>query len=301
MPDSSAQQYLDIGDTFTAVDRKEVAGTFDFYTFLSPQVETFTVQRTSGEVEEIPASAVITKDGKQLNAWAIEPGETITFDQDVPVYGEARPAGLFYLDEATGLVTAGIWDTDPRLIELYIEIRVPHSCMDCQLKNIAVMDWGRRSWLAPVDSSTVAWRLFPTAGQPPSLMAVPPPVPLGYTANTYGTGQLSGYSQGSTFTGSYSGNAISSITPYYDYTLTNLASAYNLGAIFQQAKIEADTAARRAFVLDRYSNLRLGAFNPGEQITGYIHFAAPNGFEGPFIVALQGHSTPSLVSFDSTE
>jgi hypothetical protein len=242
----------------------------------------------------------MSKNGNQLMAWAFEPGDTITFDQNVPAYDRAQPAGLFYLDRATGLVTAGIGDTSPRFLELYVEIRVPESCTDCKLKNIAVMDWGRKSWLAPVDTSQVAWAIFPSAGQAPAPMAIPPPTPVGYTANTYGTGQVSGYAQGNNFVGSYSGTALTSVMPYYDYTLTNLASAYNLGAMLQQARIEADTEARSAFMVGRYSNLRLGSFTPGEQITGYVHFAVPAGFEGPFIVALQGNSL-SLVKFAFTQ
>jgi hypothetical protein len=79
-----------------------------------------------------------------------------------------------------------------------------------------------------------------------------------------------------------------------------MAHAYNLGAALQQARIQSDTDARSAFVRDRYTNFRLGAFNPGERVTGYVQFAIPNGFTGPFVVAFEGNDN-AFIMFESDE
>lgn len=296
---SSAGRHLDIGDTFIAIDGAEIDTTDGFYTRLTATTQTVTVNKLDGETVELPVSEIMSDKG-MLTALVLEPGTTITFDQDVPVYGDVQEAGLFYVGQSMGLVTSSTWDTNPRYLELYIDLHVPESCRDCRLDNVAVMDWERKSWLAPVNADQVAWNLFPSSGQAHMMMAVPPPTPVGYTANSHGWGQASGYSQGNSFSSTYSGNTSTTVTPSYDYTMTNMANAYNLGAALTQARIQADSDARSAFVRDRYSNFRLGPLNPGERVTGYVQYAVPQGFTGPFVVAFEGNDN-AFIMFETDE
>lgn len=296
---SPAEEHLDVGDAFIAIDGVEVKTTDAFYTSLTATSQTFTVKKLAGTTVKLPVSEIMSDEG-MLTAWALEPGTTITFDQNVPVYGDVQEAGLVYVGQSMGLVTSSIWNTNPRYIELYIDLHIPDSCHDCRLDNVAVMDWERKSWLAPVNADQVAWNLFPSSGQAPAPMAVPPPTPVGYTASSHGWGQASGYSQGNRFSGTYSGTTATTVTPTYDYTMTNMANAYNLGAALTQARIQADNNARDTFVRDRYTNFRLGALNPGERVTGYVQFAVPNGFTGPFVVAFEGTEN-AFIMFQSDE
>jgi hypothetical protein len=128
-------------------------------------------------------------------------------------------------------------------------------------------------------------------------MAVPPPTPIGYTGTTTTMGTFNAYSSGNYMSGTYSGTGITNVTPYYDYTATNMALAYNLGAMIRQSQIQTHGVARNSFVTRRQGNLRIGMLNPGERITGFVHYQLPTGFGGPFLVAIQAGKL-GVVRFD---
>ena len=285
--DSPASSLVEVGDRIIDIDGKPVPNTYGFYQMLSPEASTIKVQGKGGSEKSIPVSKLIEPNTYHSWAWLYEPGQTLVFKLDNPTYGEEQNAALVIPKDSIALVTASIWPTSPRYLEIYIELRVNLTCTDCKLENIAVLDLSRNSWLTPVSSDHVAWALYPAAGQAPNLMAVPPPTPIGYTGTTSTTGSVNAYNYGNYTSGTYSGTGLSTVTPYYDYTATNIAMAYNLGAMFQQSQIQAHGSARDAFVTRRQSNLRIGQLNPGELITGFVHYQLPEGFDGPFLVAVQ--------------
>lgn len=298
VPDSPVKAVVGIGDLVLSVDGKPVASTWDFYSALTPATKVVRVRTKEGQEKDVPLSTLTKPNSYEMWAWLIEPGQTFSFKQHNPVYAEERDAALLYLKNWKSLVSASIWPTHPRYIEVYVELRVNPDCRDCKLENIAVLDLSRNSWLTPVSSEYVAWALYPVAGVAPGFMPVPPPTPIGYTATTTELGTLSARTYGAYAYGTYSGIGNTTVSPYYDYTMTNIALAYNLGAMLRHSQIQAQGAARVSFVTRRQSNFRIGDLNPGERITGYIHFQLPDGFEGPYLVGVKAGDL-GVARFDS--
>jgi hypothetical protein len=298
VPDSPAQSAFEIGDDLLSVDDKPVSSTWGFYSLLSPTAKTIRVRARDGKERTVPVSRFIKPDSYEMWAWLLEPGQTLSFKLHNSAYAEEQDAALIYLKNSVAWVTASIWPTRPRYLEVYLELRVSPDCRDCKLENVAVLDQSRNSWLTPVSPDYVAWALYPVAGQEPRLMPVPPPTAVGYTGTTTTTGLLNAYSYGNYMSGTYSGTSLTTVKPYYDYTATNMAMAYNLGAMIRQSQIQTHGAARVSFVARRQSNLRIGDLNPGERITGFIHFQLPEGFDGPYLVAVKAGNI-GIARFDA--
>ena len=285
-PDSPAASHVEKGDTITAVDGKAV-NTWSFLFALNSNTKNVQVVSKDGTSKNIPIGKLEEQENGHLYALPFEPGQSIVFSLRNPVYHVDQNASLFYLRNSMALVSASIWPTKPRYLELYLELRVNTDCTDCELNDIAALDLSRKSWLTPVPTEYAAMALYPLTGSAPGLMAVPPPTPIGQVSSTSLTGLFNAYNYGNTSTGSFSGEALTSTTQNYDYTLTNMALAYNLGAVIQQSNIQASNNARRTFILERVSNLRIGHLNPGERVTGFAYFQIPEGFDGPFLVGLK--------------
>src|SRR5690606_16049204 len=169
-------------------DGAAVPGTFAFYQMLNPNVVNIKVKGKSGGEKVVPMHHPAKGEPVVNWAWLFEPGQVIAFGLDNPTYGVSQPAALLYPTNSIALVSASVWPTNPKYLEIYLELRVNQDCTDCSIENIAVLDLSRNSWLSPVTPDHVAWALYPIAGQAPNLMAIPPPVALGYTGTTTSTG-----------------------------------------------------------------------------------------------------------------
>lgn len=277
---SPAENIVNVGDLIISVDGNPVKSTFNFYEIITPQAKTVEIKTKTGKIKAVPFDKITQPNTYHSYVWLIEPGQTIIFKLHNPVYKKDQDSALLYLHKAKALVSASMWRYEPRYLEVYMELRVDSDCQDCRLENIAVLDLSRKSWLTPVSPSYVAWSLYPYEEAPPSFMPVPPPVPVGYTASTTMAGTFSA--------GSFSGTGFTEINPYYDYTATNFATAYNLGVLIKQWQIQARSEARKKFVTKRLGNLRFGKLNPGERITGFVDFLIPDGFDGPYLIAVKG-------------
>lgn len=297
VPDSPAKSVIEVGDTILSVDDKPVTNTLGFYSALSPTAKIIRIRAKDGKERDVLASTFIKPDSHEMWAWLFEPGQTISFKLYNPVYADKQEAALLAPKNSVSLVSASIWPTHPRYLEIYLDLQVNPDCLDCKLENIAVLDLSRNSWLTPVSPDYVAWALYPIAGQEPSLMPIPPPTPIGETSTTTTTGTLSAQTYGNYISGTYAGTGFTTTTPYYDYTATNIALAYNLGAMIRQSKIQAHGAARISFVSRRQINLRIGDLNPGEHVTGFVHFQLPEGFVGPYLVVVKAGNL-SIARFD---
>ena len=297
VPDSPAKTVVEVGDTILSVDDKPVTSTLSFYSALSPTAKVIRIRAKDGKDRDVPASAFIKPDSHEMWAWLFKPGETISFKLYNPIYADTQEAALLTPKNSVSLVSASIWPTHPRYLEIYLDLLVNQDCLDCKLENIAVLDLSRNSWLTPVSPDYVAWALYPMAGQEPSLMPIPPPIPVGGTATTTTTGSLTAQTYGNYIAGTYAGTGFTTTSHYYDYAVTNLALAYNLGAMIRQSEIQAHSAARVSFVSRRQFNLRIGDLNPGEHVTGFVHFQVPNGFDGPYLVVGKAGNL-SIARFD---
>lgn len=274
------------GDTILSVNGKPVTA-FSFYRLFTPQ-GTMKVKGPHGKVRTVADSAVLFSNGKGLKAHTFKRGGTFVFPQKVGAYHRTQDAAFVMLGHERGLISASLWHTKPEILELYIQVQANQRCGTCSLDNVAVMDWGRKAWLTPVPFNKVAWVVYPPDTPAGPLMNVPPPTPVGYTSTTTGMGTANGSMYGNTYTGTYSGFGTTTTTPYYNYTATNMALAYNLGTVLKQDRIMTDNRNRREFVADRISNLKSGHLLPGEIMTGYVGAVVPNGFTGPYVVAVKG-------------
>ncbi|HET6444366.1 MAG TPA: hypothetical protein VFI27_07265, partial [candidate division Zixibacteria bacterium] len=104
-------------------------------------------------------------------------------------------------------------------------------------------------------------------------------------------------SSGNSTYGNYAGTSITYVNPYYDYTAAFVSLAYNYGAVIKAARIRAHNKARQTFMNLRISNLRIGRLNPGERVTGYVHYQLPVGFDGPYLVVVKA-GTLGIVQFN---
>lgn len=286
------------GDTILTVSGKPVTA-YSFYSVFTPRGQ-MKVKTEAGKVHMVSDASLLAKRGAGLKAGTLNPGGTFIFRQKVPAYQRVQDAGLVVMGHERGLISASLWHTKPRILELYVDLRSDASCRTCNLKNLAAMDWSRKAWLTPVPANKVAWVVYPPDNSAGPLMNVPPPTPVGYTSTSNTTGTFNGNVYGNSYSGNYSGYTTTTTSPYYDYTATDMAEAYNLATIFQQAHIRQDDKNRRTFAVDRIGNLRLGRMQAGERMTGYVDFVVPNDFNGPFVVAIKGNGKFAAVKFDLT-
>lgn len=284
------------GATVLSVNGKPVTA-YTFYRAFTPKC-TSKIKSVGGTVNTVADRKLLSEGGNHLNVFTLPAGGTFIFKQKVPVYKRTQNAGLIYLGREQGLVAASIWNTKPRILELYLDLHASQSCQSCNLKNIGVMDWSRKSWLTSVAVNKVAELVYPRHGEPGPLMNVPPPTPVGYTSTSDTTGSFNGTIIGNGYNGNYSGTTITTTTPQYNYSATNLSELHNLAVILARDRIKRDNKYRRDFVTDRIVNLKLGPLAPGERMSGYVDFVVPNGFDGPFIVVVKGNSKDADIRFD---
>jgi|GEM_PF-7042969 len=287
------------GDTVVSLNGSPVT-TLTFFTHFTPTGE-MQVQNPQGKVRTVSDSSLLLPSGKGLKASPIPLGGTLLFPKKVPAYNRQQESAFALLGSESALVTASLWHTKPRIIEIYVELRAGKDCSKCSLKNLGVLDWSHKAWLSPVSYSQVAWVLYPADAPAGALMNVPPPTPIGSTSTSTMTGTLNGTSYGNSYYGNYSGYQTTTTTPYYDYAATDMALAYNLGTIIRQNRIAEDNKNRQAFVANRISNLKTGSLLPGEVMSGYVDVVVPNGFNGPYIVGIKGDGTLAAVRFDIPE
>ncbi|MGN8159497.1 hypothetical protein ACS8YF_12585 [Salinisphaera sp. SWV1] len=290
---------LNEGDTVLSINGKPVKS-FSYYNAVSSTGE-MTVKSAGGTVRKVALSQLFSDDGKTLEAHTLSRGGVFIFPQQVPAYQRTQDAALLYLGAEKGLVSASMWQTKPRILELRVDLRAEPNCQTCSLKALAVMDGSRKAWLSAIPYNKAAWLVYTPAGRAPPMMNVPPPTPVAYTSTTTGSGTVSGSMYGNAYSGNYSGMSTTTTTPQYNYTGTEMAEAYNLGALLKQERIESDNKHRRDFVANRVGNLRVGRMPAGQQMTGYVDFVVPNDFKGPYVVAIKGNKHFAAARFEAQD
>lgn len=167
VPGSPAASAVEVGDVVLSVDGKPVASTWDFYSAISPTASVVRVKDKQNRERDVPVSSLVRSNTYETWAWLIEPGQTLSFKLNNPAYAEEQDAALVYPGNSIALISASVWPTRPKYLEVYLELRVPPDCRDCKLENIAALDLSRNSWLSPVPSDHVAWALYQAAEIPP--------------------------------------------------------------------------------------------------------------------------------------
>jgi len=287
IPGTAASNQLQVGDTVVAVDSTNVGTIAEFLQAVSPLPRTFTVLRASGERLTMPISTLFDFEKESANAFLLGPEDSFTADIQ-SLTGLSARGGYFSAGSISGSIAVSRWNVAPSILELEIYVDVPKDCMDCEIRDIAVMDWGRRAWLSTVPFDQVAYTLVPDIGSPGVPIAVPPPRVVGSTSTTTMNGTVNAQSYGNTVHGNYSGTAYTSTTPIYDYSNQYAAAGHNLGVAIRNSQIQSTNRLRGQFSYARVGNLRTGKLNPGEKVTGHLFFAAPPGFGGPYAVFVYG-------------
>ncbi len=296
---SPASGLISPGDKIVAIDDTEVHSITEFYGVLAKQKhKTVILEKRDGNTRKLPIEVIADPETYESWAFPFKMGETLVYLQN-NVEGKTQLSGLLYAGKLSGVAMATFWERDTNILEIRVELRVPNRCTTCTLENIAVMDWSAKSWLQPAPLVDVAWNIYPPLKQPAPPINVPPPVAVGYTGTSSAMGNISGYNYGNFFSGTYSGQTVSSLTPQYDYTMTNIAALHNLGSAIQRSKIQEQNKRRMQFVSIRAGNLRFGQLNAGERMIGHIFFVVPKYLSGPFILYIDaGKNNVGFVRFD---
>lgn len=288
---------ITIGDEIVAVDGKPASSIFEFFGLLR-EGSILTIRSNDGHTIDVPYDEILGGEGEEWRTATLAAGETLITEWQIPATGVTAGAGWIVATEIGGLISASYVETKPGFLELFIEIGGKPECSSCEFTNIAVLDYGRNSWLSPVAPELVAWTLYPSSGSAPPQVSVPPPTPIGSTTLGSAQGSFNASTYGNQTTGSWSGTGVATTTQMYDYTAQNIALAQNLASVIAANRIATDTQARRDFVTKRIGNLRFGVLRPGERVTGYAHFAVPLGFTGPFLVVVQSGNETRFVTFE---
>lgn len=280
---SAAEGKLYAGDQVISVGSKHIASLQELWpALMESNAETFLLER-DGSLIELPITVLADVDTKTLNAFPLDWGETFTVDKK-SVTGPTMRSGYVLAGRLDGQVAASVWKGRPDLLEIELQLFTPENCTDCRLRNVAVMDLSRKAWLSIVPIEQAAFAVVPEIGQPAQPVEVPPPTLVSATSTTTMQGNVNAQSYGNTTYGTYSGSAYTTTTPIYDYSNQYAALGHNLGVAIQNARIETANRERLEFANIRLGNLRVGALNPGEIVTGHLFFAAPIGFDGPYMV-----------------
>jgi len=299
-PEAQSTSKLAVGDKLVAIDTTPLPTFGDLLSkgaALKPIVYSFA--KPTGEIFEVSANSVTDEKG-QLKFSFVRPDDALV--TTAPFISKPVPAGMTATEFGSAMVSMERWQGTPNLLEVQVTFAAGKSCTKCTLKSFGIVDLTRNSLLTIIPMDQAAWIEYPDAGQPGQYVNVPPPVPMGAmtTANITGTvnGTYNQFGSFGTYNGTVSAFGNATTTYNYDYSATNAANMQNLGVAIRNANIQAQNAARTKFINERYGNLRLGAFMPGETVTGHMFFAAPIGFEGPYAFVVMGESKASGVMFN---
>jgi hypothetical protein len=268
IPASPADGKIAIGDTIMALGSDPVRSIDELFSILDKATPSeATLRRVDGSKYTVPISTLLDESTFQSWALPIAPGETLGY-QGSNLDGATQQYGYVFAGATRGGAALTMWPGSYRLLEVAVTLQVPPDCTDCELRNIALMDWDAKSWLQVVSINDAATIAFPDLGAPKTLVSVPPPIPVAYSGVSTTTGTVQGSTFGNSVYGTYSGVTTGTVTPYYDYTATNMAQLTNLAVAIRNSQIDQRNAQRAQFVAKRYGNLRLGKLNPGERLAG---------------------------------
>ena len=215
-----------------------------------------------------------------------------TFDTDksyiLPkaVTGSGQDSALLKTSDASIIVAASMWESQPRYIELAVTVKAKRNAGKVSLDDIKLADSSTNSDLYIVATGDVASVIYPDLGSAGQRLAVPPPTISGYNAFSTTSGSVSMNSYGNQHSGFYSGNTFTTLTPTYDYSAQTAANFHNLGVAIQEDSIKAQNQARSTFIYSRGGNLITGPMNQGETRQGWLFFQVPYTQAGPFEVAV---------------
>lgn len=284
--DSPYARLVKPGDVVVAIDGRPVT-TMQEAAFSFVSEKTVGVRTSTGQLVELPGSAFLRTDTVAAAVSLFPEQRFMTIPVTSVVYGPGRVgAGWVVFSDNTfegaffGTALASLIRSPTRYVEVELTAQAHPKCEEqCKLQNVGMLDMSLQRWLRPVRIENVAYTMYPDAGaQAPQTVAVPAPTVSGYSATSSSYGSVSG--------GTYSGTSQTYITPQYDYTATNFANMYNLGAIMQQDVIRQSNEKWRAFVSARESTLNTGVLRPGASKTAFLFFELPEEAPGPFVVVV---------------
>lgn len=220
----------------------------------------------------------------------MEPG-TVMYTKDfVNVDGQSQKGGISGNDDFAVVASLTRFRSTPEVLEVALAAQSGNGCKNCGLKAVRLLDVSKQSWLSPVAVDAVAWIVYPDLGQTGQMVNVPPPVPVGGTAYSRTQGNVSVYSLGNTAWGDYQSNTYTNYQQHYDYSATNTANMVNMMTTIRNNQIHQQNQNRATFATKRFGNLRQGTLAPGEMVTGHLFFAAPAGFNGPYMLFVDGEN-----------
>ena len=300
MPASPSDTTIQVGDKIVALGPTPISSIGQYFKVISSEKPpSATLERPGTGQFTVAIDKLSDQTSHKPYASPLADGETFVIRQ-LNADGDPQLSGTIFFGSMYGNAMATLWDRMLYLIEIRLSLNVSDKCADCTMKNVALMDWGAKSWVHPASAAEVAWLIYPALNQPAPMVNVPPPTPIGAFAVSNTLGMFTAQQLGSYVYGNYSGQTVTTVVPRYDYTLTNVALMQNLASAIQADTIRQQNAHRQQFVGKRIGNFRLGSLNPGEKLVGYLFFAAPKNLVGPYLLVLDGGSADRVhyVRFD---
>lgn len=246
-----------------------------------------TVATSSGQLVTVKVQSFLQTD-KFPEVLVMEPGAVMHTKDFVNVDGSPQKAGISGTDNFAVVASLTRFKATPQVLEVSLAAQSGNACATCGLKAVRLLDVSMQSWLSPVAVDTVAWMVYPDLGQGGQMVDVPAPIPVGGTAYSSTQGSVNAYTLGNTVQGNYQSSTYTNYQQRYDYSATNTANMVNMMTAMRNNQITLQNQERSAFVTKRFGNLRQGALAPGEMVTGHLFFAAPAGFNGPYMVFVDG-------------
>jgi hypothetical protein len=288
---SPAASKVNVGDIVIAVDKKPVSTTEEVWEYFAgnkPFPEEVQFQKKGGDVYVLTVSEVFDADAGNPYVNLFQYKKTYVLPKKQSKF--ARDIALQNNREALIISSADYWPSYTGFIELRTILHMGDKCKKCKFESIEVSDKIKKVPLKLASPQNVAVAVYPYLGSPGTRVAVPAPTISGYNAisntygNTYGNIYSSPYSSYSNFSGSYSANTYTNVTPVYDHSAQNAALAHNLGVKLQEERIVNQNQARAAFIASRQSDLSIGKLEPGAIRNSALFYTVPPSSSGKYRV-----------------
>ncbi len=284
-PGSTADRYLDVGDVVLEVEGVIVNNITQFNEAVRRmQPSTITVRKRDGRIVQLPYSLIASSRLKTLFFQPLDTGETFTTERP-DINGLDQPAGQFVVDGANGTILAHLWQGRGRYIEVDLSLTTTGDCNDCVLNTVAVMDLPSRTWLIPVPVTQVAQELHPSEAYPRREVVQPAPVLARLPSNMHAQGRVDHSFLGNAFLGLYPGVFGAYDRPGYD---TRMPGIDHVLKTSNDDLIALQSRDRRLFAMAREGTLRTGTLRDRATYQGHLFYAAPTGYDGPYLVVVDG-------------
>lgn len=161
MPASPSDTTIQVGDKIVALGPTPISSIGQYFKFISSEKPpSATLERPETGQFTVAIDKLSDQTSHKPYASPLADGETFVIRQ-LNADGDPQLSGTFFFGSMYGNAMATLWDRMLYLIEIRLSLNVSDKCADCTMKNVALMDWGAKSWVHPASAAEVAWLIYP--------------------------------------------------------------------------------------------------------------------------------------------